>query len=527
MVKLEAHRGVSTEYPENTIPSILAAIRQGYDMIELDVDVTRDSELVLMHDRMINRTARFDDGGELLSKISVREIDYEELQKFDFGIWFAKKFKGTRAPKFREVLEIAREHKIKIKIDNKYRTFEPHQRMKLYRLIGEFSDVATLTCYTIEDLKEAIENLPESVEYHFDGFITDENLEEVSKLLPKDRVTIWIPFKNKATDWVKVDFVNDSLAEKIKEHGKLGLWLLLHHTEYEEAKRLGADIIETNGKLKPECANKITADMHTHSEFSHDSTEKIENTAKVEAANEVKIFAVTDHCDTFRYTERDIETPLREAKSEIERLRRECNTDVEILHGVEIGEAFWTPNEVRERINYLLPYDVILGSVHLVYGYDGETTIALRDYGKMTDKEIFDYLDSYFNDITTLLNTTDFDILSHLTIPMKYIFGKYRRNIDLSLFDEKIDYILDYIIAHGIALECNTSTIASTGEPSPSRDILKRYFDKGGYLITLGSDAHTATAAAKDFDVAKKILRDIGFYNIFYYKERNTYFSEV
>ena len=115
MVKLEAHRGVSTEYPENAMPAIMAAIRQGYDMIELDVDITRDSEFVLMHDRMLNRTARLDSGEELTEKISVRDIDYIELQKLDFGLWFGKKFRGTRAPLLKDVLDVAREHGIKIK----------------------------------------------------------------------------------------------------------------------------------------------------------------------------------------------------------------------------------------------------------------------------------------------------------------------------------------------------------------------------------------------------------------------------
>ena len=57
-MKFQAHRGVGTEFPENTMPAFIAAVAQGYDYIELDPAFTADGKCVIMHDKSINRTCR-------------------------------------------------------------------------------------------------------------------------------------------------------------------------------------------------------------------------------------------------------------------------------------------------------------------------------------------------------------------------------------------------------------------------------------------------------------------------------------
>ena len=131
-----------------------------------------------------------------------------------------------------------------------------------------------------------------------------------------------------------------------------------------------------------------------------------------------------------------------------------------------------------------------------------------------------DFLDAYFDDMLTMLETTDFDILAHLTCPLRYINGKYNFGIDISCYESKIEEILMRIIKKGIALEVNTSAYEVLNDFMPSAAILKKYYAMGGYLITLGSDAHIAKNAAIHFDKAIQTLKTIGFGNIFYYKNR-------
>ena len=75
----QAHRGVSSEYPENTIPAFAAAARQGYQIIELDPLFTADGECVVFHDKTLNRTCRNSDGSEIADKIPLAELTFEEL----------------------------------------------------------------------------------------------------------------------------------------------------------------------------------------------------------------------------------------------------------------------------------------------------------------------------------------------------------------------------------------------------------------------------------------------------------------
>lgn len=84
-----AHRGAMTTHPENTIPAFLEAIRVGAHMIELDVQFSKDSALVLMHDATVDRTT---DGSG-----AVDELTLSELRKLDAGSW---KGVSLRAPKY-------------------------------------------------------------------------------------------------------------------------------------------------------------------------------------------------------------------------------------------------------------------------------------------------------------------------------------------------------------------------------------------------------------------------------------------
>ena len=61
-IKLQAHRGVSSDCPENTMAAFRCAALQGYDVIELDPDYTKDGKIVILHDKTLNRTARKADG---------------------------------------------------------------------------------------------------------------------------------------------------------------------------------------------------------------------------------------------------------------------------------------------------------------------------------------------------------------------------------------------------------------------------------------------------------------------------------
>ncbi len=261
------------------------------------------------------------------------------------------------------------------------------------------------------------------------------------------------------------------------------------------------------------------ADMHTHSEYSHDSQCKIEDMCLSQADKGASFFAVTDHCDVCFADKIDVLTPIRKSYEEVQKLNLKYNGM--ILSGVEIGDGIWFPETAKKAVS-LVGYDVVIGSVHCVKAKKTEKPYSSIDFSVFTDDEIYEYIDSYFNDMLKMLSLLDFDILAHLTCPLRYISGRYGRKVDMSRFSEKIDQILLAIISRSTALEVNTSSYYGiTHEFSPDISIIKRYKDLGGKLITLASDAHKSSNASIYFDEAIGALKEIGFSDAFYYKKRN------
>ncbi|MCM3651938.1 glycerophosphodiester phosphodiesterase [Metabacillus litoralis] len=91
-----AHRGASGYAPENTMVAFKKALELKADFIELDVQMTKDNVLVVIHDSNVARTTN--GTGE------VREFSYKELKMLDTGLWFNRKFSGQRIPTLQEVI---------------------------------------------------------------------------------------------------------------------------------------------------------------------------------------------------------------------------------------------------------------------------------------------------------------------------------------------------------------------------------------------------------------------------------------
>jgi glycerophosphoryl diester phosphodiesterase len=91
------HRGYMARYPENTMVSFLAAVEAGAQFVELDVTLTRDQQIVAMHDETVDRTTN--------GSGPVADYDLSALQQLDAGSWFHPRFAGERAPTLDEVLQ--------------------------------------------------------------------------------------------------------------------------------------------------------------------------------------------------------------------------------------------------------------------------------------------------------------------------------------------------------------------------------------------------------------------------------------
>ena len=97
---ISAHRGASSKAPENTIAALETAWREGATLAEIDVRLSRDGHVVLMHDRVVDRTT---DG-----RGPIEAMTLDEIRALDAGGWFGRAFRSERVPTLREVIEWAR-----------------------------------------------------------------------------------------------------------------------------------------------------------------------------------------------------------------------------------------------------------------------------------------------------------------------------------------------------------------------------------------------------------------------------------
>ncbi len=97
-----AHRGAMSTHPENTLPAFNEAIRLGAHMIEFDVQLTKDGQLVIMHDSTLERTTN--------GSGKVSDLTLKQLKQLDAGIKKGDEFKGTKIPTLLETLEVMPEN---------------------------------------------------------------------------------------------------------------------------------------------------------------------------------------------------------------------------------------------------------------------------------------------------------------------------------------------------------------------------------------------------------------------------------
>ena len=110
MTEIFAHRGASGYAPENTLEAFRLAMEQGADGMELDVHLTKDGEVVVIHDETLDRTSN--------GHGNVRDYTLEELKKFSFHNHM-EKYQGVQIPTLKEALNLVKNSRMKVNIELK------------------------------------------------------------------------------------------------------------------------------------------------------------------------------------------------------------------------------------------------------------------------------------------------------------------------------------------------------------------------------------------------------------------------
>lgn len=254
----------------------------------------------------------------------------------------------------------------------------------------------------------------------------------------------------------------------------------------------------------------IHSDSHLHSSHSGDSEAPMEQMIQKGISLSLTDMCFTEHMD---YDFPDTEggpgsTFLLNTDSYLYDLIRykEMYADRIRLHfGVELGLQ---PHLSAKNSRYVHSYDFdfVIASSHVVGGRD---PYYPSFYEGRTEEAAYR---EYFESILTNLKTfTNFDVYGHLDYVVRY--GPSRnRNYSYEAYRDILDEILRTLVRNEKGLELNTGGyLAGLGAPNPCADIVKRYRELGGEIVTVGSDAHAPEQIGAHFEEACELLKSCGF----------------
>jgi glycerophosphoryl diester phosphodiesterase len=149
-----AHRGASSLAPENTLSAARKALAVGADMWELDVQLTADGELIIIHDSTLKRTSNVEDVFPHRRPWQVHEFTLDEIRKLDFGSWFLERdpfgqiaagvvtkediesYVGEPAPTLEQALLFTRKHNWLVNVEIKDLSTRPGNSLIVPRVIS-------------------------------------------------------------------------------------------------------------------------------------------------------------------------------------------------------------------------------------------------------------------------------------------------------------------------------------------------------------------------------------------------------
>jgi len=264
------------------------------------------------------------------------------------------------------------------------------------------------------------------------------------------------------------------------------------------------------------------SDYHLHSHHSADSEESCEAIIKRCVELGMQSCCFTDHNDfNWPLPEFNFDLNIDEYFKELLSLQEEYKNKIQVNIGVECGIAPEN-SKVNESFISSHPFDFVIGSCHIVNGKDPYYPDFFE--GKSDKVAFLEYFEALVKGFKEFKN---FDVLGHLDYIVRYSPNK-EKNYSATDYMDYIDYLLKESIALGKGIEINTNGLKS-GLPfaNPCLEILKRYKELGGEIITIGSDAHSIANIGYQFEKASAFLAAAGFKYYCQYKNRKPEFTNL
>lgn len=263
-------------------------------------------------------------------------------------------------------------------------------------------------------------------------------------------------------------------------------------------------------------------DTHMHSQYSGDSDAPQEDMIRAAIRAKLPGICFTDHLDIdYPDNPEAFLLDLPNYTSSVFAMQEQYRDQISVRYGIELGLQ---PHLAALHADILSQYDFdfVIGSSHVVHGYDPYFPPFWKTH---TEEEGYrEYFDSILENIRAF---DDFDVYGHIDYVVRY--GPTRNeNYTYARYSDVIDEILRLLIEKGKGIEINTGGFKyGLGHPNPCEEILARYRELGGEIITIGADAHTPDKIGYAFDKAADIFRECGFSYYAVFKNRRPIFHKL
>lgn len=224
-----AHRGASAYAPENTMSAIKKAIQMGSDGIELDVQLSKDGHVVLIHDTTVNRTSN--------GSGKVKSMTLKELKALDFGSWFSDEFKNEPICTLEEAFNYLKDWNglINVEIKKEWLEFNSIEN-KVVEMIDKFemrdrAIVSSFSTLSVLKIKKLNKNIKTGILYS-----TPTNKFIIfAKLFKVDAIHPWY-----------LNVTKDMKKAAVKDNLKINTYTVDKPSEMKRLAKIGVDGIITN-----------------------------------------------------------------------------------------------------------------------------------------------------------------------------------------------------------------------------------------------------------------------------------------
>lgn len=279
----------------------------------------------------------------------------------------------------------------------------------------------------------------------------------------------------------------------------------------------------------------LIMDCHTHTAVSPDSDAAVSDMSRRAGELGLQAWAITDHIELCRWYPQehygtqprndedffDYAAKWEQAMQQNLSARDTSPENCTLISGIELGEPD-ADFSLAEKLYHDDRLDFVIASMHELRD---KLDFYFLDY---ENEDVDALLEAYFTAELAVCRWGYFDVLGHITYPLRYIEGEAGIRVDMKKYKTYIAECFQAVIRNGRGIELNTSGYRQRyGKPFPEEELLRLYKDLGGRILSLGSDAHSPADLGGGILQGAALAKACGFGKACYFLRHEPHWIEL